>query len=161
MTDLTDRIGRLEDERDILGVLHTYGRALDEGLEAAFANCFTEDAALIWGVSPHRPGLPFAERRFDGRAAIVGAFRGHTHAPERLHRHLLYGTTIELDGDRATAHSVFERHDESPEGPFVRSFGRYLDELRRGEDGHWRLCLRRAELESTVPTPAPAATRSG
>ena len=36
-----------------------------------------------------------------------------------------------LDGDAATAESYFTRLNDSPRGPVVRSFGRYLDVLVR------------------------------
>ena len=101
MSTLEDRIRRLEDERDILATLHTYGRAIDDGLEAAFADCWTEGAVLVWGVSPDRPAIPFTARRFEGRDAIVAAFRGHTHAPEVRHRHLLYAPVMRVAGDQA------------------------------------------------------------
>ena len=42
---------------------------------------------------------------------------------------------VRLDGDRATVESYFARLNDSPDGPVVRSFGRYFDVLVRDADG--------------------------
>ena len=151
MTDTVEsRLQLLEDERDVLKTLYAYGSAIDYGLEADFADCWTEDAVLLWGKTPHRQLPQFPVRRLEGRDAIVEAFRAHTHAPDLFHKHLLYQPTIRIDGDRAFVRSGFGRLDESPEGPVIRSFGRYVDELVRCADGRWRFESREAEVESVV-----------
>jgi hypothetical protein len=155
MSTIEVRLARLEDERAILELLHTYGRAIDDGLEADFSACWTEDATLVWNVTQHRPQPRFHPRRFDGRAAILEAFRGHTHAPEVFHKHILYAPLIRIEGDRGTVRSTFERHDEGVDGPLIRSFGRYHDEVQRCPDGRWRFTRRDAEIESSVTHPAP------
>jgi ketosteroid isomerase-like protein len=151
------RLRLLEDERDVLRTLYAYGSAIDYGLEGEFADCWTEDAVLVWGKTPHRELPQFPVRRFEGRGAIVEAFRAHTHAPELFHKHLLYQPRIRIEGDQAFVESGFGRLDESPEGPVIRSFGRYLDELARCEDGRWRFVRREAEVESVVRVRAAVA----
>ena len=37
--------------------------------------------------------------------------------------------------------------------PFVRAFGRYLDQLVRDPDGRWRFVERIAEVEAVVTDP--------
>ena len=128
----------LEDERAILHTLYTYGHGIDYGLEDEYANCWTEDAVLFW---PARDPLV-------GRAAIVEAFRNHTHAPEKFHKHFIAEPRIVIDGDRATADCYFTRADDYEEGPQMRSFGRYRDVLVRGVDGGWRFAERRCEREA-------------
>ncbi len=86
-----DRLKRLEDERDILKKLYTYGHALDYGFEAEFLDCWTEDAILYWATpQPIR-----------GCAAIAEAVRSHTHAPAAYHKHLLIEHLIRVQGNTA------------------------------------------------------------
>jgi ketosteroid isomerase-like protein len=139
----------LEDERVILHTLFTYGHGIDYNLEQEFLDCWTETAVLVW---PHvdYDGPP---RRMEGKAAIAEAFRAHTHAPERYHKHLLIEPRISIDGDRATVESYYARLDKYPDGPGIRSFGRYRDLLVRSDDGRWRFQERVAEGESRRPDP--------
>jgi hypothetical protein len=130
--------------------LHAYGAAIDYGREEEFLDCWTETATLVWTPTPERD-VGFVERRLEGRDAIAEAFRGHTHAPAMFHKHLLFQPQIRLDGDRAAVESGFARVDESSGGPVLRSFGRYLDELVRCEDGRWRFTLRESFIENSVP----------
>jgi uncharacterized protein (TIGR02246 family) len=142
MTMTTEqRLRALEDERDILRVLHTYGHALDYGVEDAFVDCWTEDAVLHWpGPAP-----------IGGREAIRAAFRAHTHAPEHYHKHIVVDPLVAVDGDRATVHSMFMRLDTIEGKPQIRAFGRYRDTLRREADGKWRLCERIPDIEGRHP----------
>lgn len=140
MTDVEKRLGRLEDERAILDVLYAYGHAIDYGLRDVWLDCWTEDAVLTW---PHAT--------YTGHAEIGAAFDGHSHAPERFHKHFLVEPRILLDGDRATVDSYFTRLDIGEGGPYVRSFGRYRDVFVRCRDGRWRMRERLAERESLVP----------
>ncbi len=157
MSGLEDRIAwleaevrRLVDEREILRVLQTYGYALDYGLIDEWADLWTEDAVLHWpgkltaaGVDDRAPIL--------GHAAIVEACRMHTHAPDKFHKHMVVDARIAIDGDTATAESMFQRLDSYAVGPQIRSFGRYLDTLARGADGRWRIRERRLEREGKRP----------
>lgn len=163
MTDafeaLERRVRLLEDEREVLRTLYAYGYAIDYGYEQEFVDCWTEDAVLVWGKSGHRELAQFPVRRLVGREAILGAFRGHTHAPDLFHKHVLLQPRIRVEGERALVECSFERVDESPEGPVLRSFGVYRDELVRCADGRWRFSLREAEVENMIAartaTPAP------
>lgn len=142
MATIEERLRRLEDERDILQTLYTYGHAIDYGLESEFLDCWTETAELYWGGSPFR-----------GRARIAEAFRSHTHAPAFWHKHFLAEPRVKLEGDRATVVSLFARLDAYPEGPRILAFGRYLDTLVRCPDARWRFSERRAELECVGDLP--------
>lgn len=143
---LEERVQRLEDERAIAHVLHTYGYGLDYGLEDEYVDCWTEDAVLDW---PNHP-------LYCGRPAIAAAFAAHTHAPDKWHKHVVVDARVEVDGEHARAESYFMRLDTSDGGPYIRSFGRYRDRLVRGADGRWRFSERRAEAEARRP-PARAA----
>jgi ketosteroid isomerase-like protein len=140
--------------------LHAYGHSIDYGREEEFLDCWTDEAVLLWTPTPERD-VGFAERALEGREAIADAFRGHTHAPEMFHKHLLFQPQIELDGDRATVESGFARLDEGDAGPVLRSFGRYLDVLVRCDDGRWRFASRESFIESSTGGGAPDQSRGG
>jgi hypothetical protein len=152
LESLERRLRLLEDEREILRTLYAYGYAIDYGNEDEFAECWTEDAVLHWGKTDERDLSQFPVRRLVGRDAILEAFRAHTHAPELFHKHVLLQPRIDVDGDGARVECSFERVDESPDGPVIRSFGVYRDELTRCADGRWRFSARFAEVENMVAT---------
>lgn len=138
MSTIEERLGRLEDERDILQLLHTYGHALDDGDEQAFMNCWTEDAYLEWTAR---------SASFRGQAEILRAFRAHSHAPQVLHKHLMIEPLIKISSDEAEIVSMFARLDSYGGQPKIRTFGRYLDRTRRCPDGRWRFTYRKAESD--------------
>jgi ketosteroid isomerase-like protein len=135
---LESRVRLLEDERAILHTLYTYGHGIDYGLEDEYADCWVPEAVLYW---PARDPLV-------GREAIMHAFRQHTHAPDKYHKHFIAEARIVIDGDRATSDCYFTRADDYDVGPQMRSFGRYRDILLRGEDDRWRFLERRCEREA-------------
>ena len=156
MTDpdgLARRLRLLEDERGVLATLHRYGHALDYGAEAAWVDCFTADARYEVREPGH--GTTGSVRAYDGRDELAAFAARHTRAPEHFHKHVVVDPVIAVDGDRATAVSYFLRVDHVDGEPVVYAFGRYRDELVRGEDGRWRFAVRVAEVESRRPRPAP------
>ena len=137
-------------ERAVLATLYRYGHSIDYGLEQDWLDCFAPagafDVRYRVGVKP--------SRRFEGRDALAGFLAAHSRAPDRWHKHLLFEPVITVDGDRATARSYFARLDADANGaPFVRAFGRYLDELVKGSDGRWRFAERVAEVEAVASDP--------
>ena len=134
MSSLEERVQRLEDERAVLDRLYAYCTSLDYGHRDEWLDCWTEDGVLAW---PHET--------FTGRDEIARAFDGHSHAPEAFHKHVIVDPRVRLNGDEATAESYFTRLNDSPEGPVVRSFGRYMDVLVRCDDGAWRIRERRLD----------------
>lgn len=70
--------------------------------------------------------------------------------PGRFTHHILWNILIHLDGDRATAESYTATLAETPDGPLVRSMGRYLDRLIRDSNGTWRIDDREYVLECEV-----------
>jgi ketosteroid isomerase-like protein len=137
---LEERVERLEAEREIMRTIHDYSHAMDYGLDEVFADCWLEHAWLQW------PGLP----RFEGREAILGAFRdpSRAFAPERYTKHLVATPRIEVDGDRAAVSTYFGALLEVEGRPAMPCFGRYRDVLVRCDDGRWRFQERLAEQES-------------
>ena len=143
---IEERLGRLEDEREILRTLHTYGHSIDYGDEAAFVDCFLPDGVLHW---PNRGPMTGSEE-------IRTAFRQHSHAPEFYHKHLLIEPLISLSGDYATVQSMFARLDTYDAVPEIFVYGRYRDDLARCADGRWRFRSRYADVEAWHPGPLPA-----
>jgi ketosteroid isomerase-like protein len=136
---IEERLQQLEDEQAIRQCLYTYGHALDYGLRDEWVDLWSERAVLHW---PHES--------YRGPAAIAGAYDGHSHAPEAYHKHFLVEPRIRVERDRATVDSYFTRINDSPQGPLLRSFGRYRDVLVRCDDGRWRFLERRLERESLI-----------
>jgi SnoaL-like domain len=162
MTDLDGlarRLSVLEDERGVLATLHRYGHALDYGAEANWVDCFTADAHYeVRGPGTGTgtgTGTAGSVRAYDGRDELAAFAARHTRAPEHFHKHVVVDPIVSVDGDRATAVSYFLRLDEADGERVVYAFGRYRDELVRGEDGRWRFAVRVAEVESRRARPAP------
>jgi ketosteroid isomerase-like protein len=130
MQSLVERVNVLENEREILRSLFQYGHALDSGREDEFLDCFTPTGAWI---------SLGAKRRFRGQSALRQFFANHTHAPQYHHQHLVINPLTAIDGDEARVRSYYVRLDEHPDGPYVRSFGRYSDRFVRCPDGRWRI----------------------
>ena len=142
--DLLARIEALEAERGILRTLHRYGHTIDYGLHDEWVGLFTEDG--IWELRKRVTGDHVV---LTGRAELAAFIVTHTHAPGRFHRHLLSEPVIEADADHATVESFFTRVDAAPDGePYLFSFGRYVDRLRRCQDGVWRFEKRIAESDA-------------
>jgi ketosteroid isomerase-like protein len=148
LADLERRLAALVAHAEITAVLHRYGAAVDYGDEAAWVDCFTEDATFegdnkITGV---RSTLG------RGRAELARFVAGHTRAPELYHKHLVIDPVIEVDGDEASCRSYFAVLVAGPGGlPAIGNFGRYVDRLRREDDGRWRIAQRVAEIEAWSP----------
>ena len=154
---LAQRLRLLEDERGVLATLHRYGHALDYGAEAGWVDCFTADAH--YEVREPGNGTAGSVRAYDGRDELAAFAARHTRAPEHFHKHVVVDPVIAVDGDRATAVSYFLRLDHADGERVVYAFGRYRDELVRGEDGRWRFAVRIAEVESRRARPAPRRDR--
>jgi hypothetical protein len=142
MSNLEDRIRRIEDERDIQQTMYRYGYAIDYGSEDEWMNCWAADAILHWSDPPYR-----------GHEQLRTAFRTHTHAPGVFHKHFLVNARISVLVDAAKAESMFARLDSYPDGPQILAFGRYLDKFIRCEDGCWRFSERVAAVESMRTPP--------
>ena len=149
-SELRAQVALLMAERGVLGTLYRYGHSIDYGLEEEWLDCFAAGGAFdVRYRAGAKPG-----RRFEGHDDLAGFIAAHSRAPHRWHKHLLFEPLITVDGDRATARSYFARLDASADGtPFVRAFGRYLDQLVRDPDGQWRFVERIAEVEALATHP--------
>lgn len=115
-----------------------YAHALDDGAADAFADCFTQDAGFWPNTGPFQPD----KGRFTGHDALRG-FVGATN--DQRPRHLVLNLAIEVDDpDHATATALFLLLDTSTGD--LRALGQYHDEVRRCEDGRWRLAEKRVSF---------------
>jgi 3-phenylpropionate/cinnamic acid dioxygenase small subunit len=145
---LTERLERLEAERDIHNLMVGYAESLDYGDNQAWARCFTPDG----NFDVRMRGEPlFAHAGTEALAAFAAS---HTHAPDVYHKHFLSVPAIEFTGpDAATARTYFTMLHERPQGPVVLVIGRYLDQLVR-TDGRWAFADRVVDMEALPPRDA-------
>jgi uncharacterized protein (TIGR02246 family) len=115
-------------------VLIGYGRTLDGRDAAGFAALFARDG--VWSAPP--------DLRRQGPDAICEMIeRLLERTPPSARAHYFTNMTLDIDGDRARAHSRFILVEPLPDGsPRIRLSGHYDDELIR-EDGRWCFAQRR------------------
>jgi 3-phenylpropionate/cinnamic acid dioxygenase small subunit len=141
--NLADRLDRLEAEQAIRETMVRYTQTLDYGDSAGWAACYTPDGVF----DVRRRGEPMF--RHQGAEALAKFADGHTSAPAVYHKHFmgLPSITLSDDGRSATASAYFMMVHESPTGPQVLVFGRYLDAFARTEDAGWKLSERVVDME--------------
>ena len=145
--DLAIRIRAIEDERSILQTLYRYAHAIDYGDDEGYVNCFTSD-----GVFEVRSRLAEpSSKRIEGSAELRAFIARHSRAPDAWHKHMVWQPLIDVVGDEATCTSYGLALVEHEGTPVIKVFGRYRDELVRGDDGSWRFRLRLFEVESAAP----------
>jgi 3-phenylpropionate/cinnamic acid dioxygenase small subunit len=139
---LAGRLDRLESEQAIRETMVRYAQTLDYGDSAGWAACYTADGVF----DVRRRGEPMF--RHEGSQALAEFAESHTSAPAVYHKHMLGMPSISLsdDGNTATASTYFMMVHESPAGPHVLVFGRYLDSFARA-DGAWQLAERIVDME--------------
>jgi hypothetical protein len=145
---LTERVERLEAERDIRVLMVSYAESLDYGENSAWAACFASGGVF----DVRMRGDPMFTHT--GTEALAAFAAQHTHAPHVYHKHFLSVPVIEFTGpDTATARTYFTMLHERPQGPIVLVIGRYLDELVRA-DGRWLFATRIVDMEALPPREA-------
>lgn len=153
--DLEKKVQELEDKLAILDVIFAYGHYVDYGYKEAFTNLFEEDAVLHVmhrGETLQDIGVPQEPNTgIKGRETIRAFINSHTSAPAMFHKHMVSNPLIKLNGNKATAETLFQRLDEDEKGSFIMVFGRYVDDFIRCTDGKWRFAKREAQLESRMP----------
>jgi uncharacterized protein (TIGR02246 family) len=146
VTELAERLARLEDLAEIQQLYIDYGRHLDAGDAAAYAGLFARDAKLRLG-----PVL-----RADGRDAIEAAAGTVLATGAGRTVHVLGSPRIILDGDRATGECVWVAISRPESGPPPVRVGRHVDTLVR-EDGRWRFAERKGLVDVGTMTVGQAA----
>ena len=134
---LLARVRKLEDEREILDLIYAYSHGLDGKEHEDFLACFSEDGRFAW-----RP-VPDGDWVLDvrGQEQLDRWYRDHERSiPAGTEHHVVTNPRIVAnDGTTARTVSWYLIIRNYGGRPGVRSTGRYLDELVRGEDGRWRI----------------------
>ena len=142
---IEERVQRVEDELAIRRLLVDYAWTQDARDFAGYAALFAEDGEWVNGDLVYR-----------GPEAILGMLVGIYGEPEpgyvnRESLHITSNIEVDVEGDRATAHSRHLLLLRGPDGrPQPALAGRYEDELIR-ENGSWKF-LRRVDYP-VMPTP--------
>ena len=147
-----------QDRAEIDDLLSRYLFALDWQDPETYGSVFPDDGVLIW-----------AGGTVNGRAAIVQEMRKARAADERVNaaeaplrpfkrRHFISNFVVRIDGDRATARSLwFEfNNDGADRRPYVGGYGHLEDELRR-VDGRWLIARHQVFNEQRENMAAGAA----
>lgn len=143
---LEARVAALEEQQGVLDALTAYSQAIDAGEQDAWLDCFTDDGTFE--VVSHLPEYP--GRLLEGREQLATFIAAHSSPPDVFHKHLVIQPRIVVDGDTASSVGAFVHLVDVKGDPVLRSYGRYVDRLVRGDDGTWRIARRRAEVEAFV-----------
>jgi hypothetical protein len=136
MTDLAERVDRLETKQAVADLIYIYARHIRADEPDKVAGLFLPDGSFeVRDGHPDSPDFTVRSRHRD-RAEIdasMTAMKGKPH-PVPLVRNLV----VEVDGDTATASSVMDAHIY---GTTHAIMGEYRDTCRR-VDGRWYFASR-------------------
>ena len=123
------------DELAIRNLIARLAQLADDGDLDDYIQCFSKDA--VWG------GSGFGEKKGieEIMAGAVERRASGTSGPGTHSRHVITTTIVTLDGDSATARSVFHFYTQLDTTPTLQIMGVYDDEFLRG-DGSWTLSRR-------------------
>lgn len=130
-------VQRIGDQMAIERLLKEYGRTLDNRDFQAYAGLFAKDGEWKGALGTyHGPAAIQAamEKIFKDAAADI---------PKGSNFHVMSNFIIDVQGDRATAHSTFIFYKMNKSVPEAAVAGRYEDVLIR-ENGSWRFLQRNA-----------------
>lgn len=137
-----DLLRRTADELEIRNLICRLAMLADDGDPEEYASLFTDDAR--WEMRP-KPGTPAGFPPIHGRANILAGVRQRridgVQGPGSNTRHAVLMTTVDLNGDAATARSYFSFYKNTHATAEVAVFGTYHDEFRRDAEG-WKLSVR-------------------
>ena len=144
LDELRARVRALEDREEIRNLLQEYRRTLDVRDLRAFSALFAAQGTWT-GRSGEATGP-------DGiHAMLTAVLPGNPPAPGPTLWHLITDPAIAVDGDRATASSLWMHVRRGEDArPLLPTLGGYDDELIR-EDGRWRFARR--TVTPLIPTP--------
>jgi hypothetical protein len=153
MTHSDPHVQLLLDERAISHTVQSYSRAMSHGWEEEFLEFWMETAAITfrWVGANRDPAQPLPDIVIEGREAIREFLRQPAQPPGVYRRNVQLNPSIAIDGDAATSETSFVVLRESDTGPYISSFGRYLDTLVRCPDGAWRIASRLGEVDNHTP----------
>jgi uncharacterized protein (TIGR02246 family) len=132
MSDLEERVQRLEDRNAILTLVARYYNAVDDRDIDLVGSLFCED-----GVFGRYNGTD----RVEGRAAIE-AFYNERLGPVGPSFHYPHAHIIEFDSDTSATGVVTAHAEMGIQGKMVITGFRYQDKYRKDPDGEWRFLER-------------------
>lgn len=133
----------MNDELEIRNLLARLAQLADTGETDEYVVLLTDD--VVWSM-PANPTIGLAASERHGRDEIAHGQRerigaGHQ-GPGSNTMHMINTVSVEFDGDdTATARSYFMYLGDTSTEPVIRNAGRYVDTLRRTNDG-WKLARR-------------------
>jgi 3-phenylpropionate/cinnamic acid dioxygenase small subunit len=133
------RLQRMEDMAAIERLLLDYGRTLDNRDFAAYSQLFAREGEWKGALGTHKGPEAIRtamEKTFTDPAALADI-------PKGKNFHVMSNIVIDVQGDRATAKSMFIFYKMAGSKPEAAVAGRYEDVLIR-EDGVWRFLQRTA-----------------
>jgi hypothetical protein len=130
------RLRRMEDEQAIGRLLLDYGRTLDARDFAAYSALFAAEGQWIGALGTFKGPAEI-------KAAMERIFAGATDIPKGSNFHAMSNFEITVQGDRATARSVFVFYTMDGNKPVGEVAGRYEDVLVR-VGGVWKFLTRTA-----------------
>jgi uncharacterized protein (TIGR02246 family) len=133
---LEQRLRRLEDEKAIANLLLEYGRTLDARDFAAYAALFAADGEWKGALGSFKGPKAI-------QAEMERIFAGAKDIPKGQNFHAMSNFVIDVQGDRATAKSVFVFYQMEGNRPNATVAGRYEDILVR-VNGAWKFQQRNA-----------------
>jgi ketosteroid isomerase-like protein len=126
IADLSARVQRLEDEREIIRVLTSYGLAVDMGDADLCAGLYTDDTVIELGPTSQFTGTAGARQLvLDERHQEIVGRCAHTMGP--------FVVDVAIDGDHATATGYVRVYVSDPDmgNPRLWRIGYTTFELRR------------------------------
>jgi hypothetical protein len=138
---IEERLRRLEDLEAIRELFLDYGRTLDHRRFEECSRLFAERGQFV------APFDTFTGP--DGILALLHAMLGDHLSPDAGRDfHVFANPAVELEGDRATAHSFWIYVTPDAAGhPRVAQLGHYEDTVIRAADGRWRFEQRVAKRD--------------
>jgi ketosteroid isomerase-like protein len=150
--DLEARLRRVEDREEVWRLIAAFRDGVDHRDFAAMGALFGESGRLVSNLGPAATGAAEIE-------ALLEANLERHAAHERTYHHV-GNTTIDVDGDTATAESTFAYIGRAADdSPVLGGVGRYSDRFTRAS-GRWRFAERDIRMEIPFDEVA-AATATG
>jgi hypothetical protein len=136
-TTLEGRTQRIQDERAIERLLLEYGRTLDARDFAAYSHLFAKDGEWKGALGSYKGPAAIQAAMEKTFAAAAGDI------PKGSNFHVMSNFIIDVEGDHATANTMFIFYKLNKSVPEPAVAGRYEDTLIR-ENGVWRFLVRNA-----------------
>lgn len=129
----------LNDERAIIWALYEYAHSFDYGPEKRFRDCFTST-----GSTEKRWRGEFESKHRNHESLTPGPWKPHEGSKHIVHVPMV----LSIDGDTASTEAYWTYLVEGGNNPHLQSFGRYIDQLKKGSDGRWRIDERIIDVEA-------------